>query len=614
MRKKASFLIGLFLVISYWISIRPAGLQRGYIEDYCTFEMSRQIMGDQLKETGLPRFHTQHFAHPSGISTAFMPQSIEQTWLGGYVWNWNRNFPFFWVYFGVSLLLTFLGVGWIAQRMGLSSSSAWAISTLVTVFHIPRHFVIWYHSEHLYLHWVYLGFFLDAWIWQRFYRENRWSLKLECWRGFFAIANLGTAGYFWGPALLEWAIVRLCMLGTAWIRRFHGRSIQIDDRLKSTLAPLLLCVVWIGIELLWFLPLFREAKSLGTIAQGLSYHAPLSLLVRPLWFDWVLQGAEKIIPSIHGHWLSFQNPETKVTIGWLFWIPAFLGLRALKKKNSGPGALAGLPFMILLAIAVWYIGIRAHWFHHFLQKLIPFLVFFRVASRWGLFLPPILGVLILLSWPELSRWFRTKWNLRSKKFKILFSIFFGLSVLEGSWLLTPVLMMEPLSQPMVGFLNAIKNSPGTLVLDIPFCLNAGNGVCSYQCPSYPYSTAGACFRQWHEKDVFGIYASRLVEKQCKTYDAAPFYSWIVAWREQRCFNEEDWKGFCDYLDQNSQLSAILIYPDLWKAAQQPECLQQIHRHLGVPVAHSSFFGNADRGGHGKDLLQVERYAPKCHSR
>lgn len=611
MRKKAGFLLGLFLVISYWLWIHPAGLKRGYVEDYCTFEMSRQIMGDHLKEIGRPQFHTQHYAYPSGISTAFMPQSIEQTWLGGYFWNWNRDFPYFWVYYGISLLITFLGVGWIVKQMGLSPHAAWGLSTLVTVIHIPRHFVTWYHSEHLYQHWIYLGFFLDAWIWQRFYRENRWSWKLECWRGFLVIATFGTAGYFWGPALVEWAIVRFSMLGFTWVRRYQGHSPRIDDRFRSILVPALFCLLWIGIELPWFIPLLQEAKSLGSVPQNLGYHSSLTFILRPLWSEWAFQGIEKIIPSFEGKWWSFRYPETTLTIGWIFWIPALMGLNGLRKKKGGVGIGAGFPFLILLLVAIWYITIRAHWFHHILQTLVPFMLFFRVANRWGLFLPQMMGALIALSWPELSRWFKSQWNLHPRKFRISVYLFIGFSILESTWLFYPVSMMEPLSTPMVHFLEEIKNSPGTAVLDIPFCLTGGNGICFHQCNAYPYSTAGACFRQWHDKDVFGIYQSRTVPKQCEIYDSFPFRSWVSAWREQRCFSNMDWESFCRFLEEHSELSAILIYPELWKAAEEPECKKQIEAHLGLPLAESQFFGASSPGGHGKNLLRVIRYPTHC---
>jgi hypothetical protein len=613
MGKKLFFFLGLFLVITYWLWVKPPGLQRGYIEDHCTFELARQNMADQIRETGSPRFETHHYMFPVGTSTAYLPQSIEQSWLGAHFWNWNRDFPYFWAYFGASLLLTYFGVGYILIQMGISPVSAWVITTLVTLFHVPRHFKTWYHSEHLYQHWIYLGYFLDAWIWQRVTRQSRWSWSLEFWRGFFLMAVFGTAGYFWGPSLVEWVIVRLSILALL-LNRNRTRShqpIRVEKWTRASLFPIALCLIWLVIELQWFIPLLQEARKVGGVPQGLVYHAPVFMVIRPLWFDWVMYEVEKVIPILKGIWYSFQAPETKVTIGWLYWVPAILGIRALRKRNAGPGLIIISPFLILLGIAIWYLGIKPHWVQHILQALIPFMAFFRVASRWGLFLPQIVTVIIVLSWPELSRWFMKTWKTSSNKFKYAVGIFVALSVLEASWIFKPVVMMPAFSASMLHFLEEVRDLPGSAVLDIPFCVIGGNSICEHQCVGHPQSTAGACFRQWHDKDVYGIYESRLVPSQCVPYSQAPFALWFDAWRKDRCFTPDEWKGFCSHLDEHPQLAAVLLYSDLWPAILKPSCQQELKEHLGEPLAESQFYGDGYTGGVGKRLIRVQRYPGKC---
>lgn len=164
------FWIGLALIAAYWLWVHPPGFGRfGYAGDFCP-DFVRQIMADNLQRFGRPVFTTDRFMTPEGASVPFLSWSMERDWIGAYVWRWNRDFPFLWVYFGISLAVSYLGVGWILRRMSLPHAAAWALAAGVVLFNIPRHFKTYYHFEHLPQHWVYWSLFLDAWIWQRFWR------------------------------------------------------------------------------------------------------------------------------------------------------------------------------------------------------------------------------------------------------------------------------------------------------------------------------------------------------------------------------------------------------------------------------------------------------------
>ena len=209
-RSYFAFWLGLVAVLAYWYLVRPVG-GIGYVEDFCS-ELSRRAMAENLLKFSAPTFVSDLFMAPFGTPIAFFSWSIERDWLGAYVWMWNREFPFLWVYFAFSLLGSYFVVGAILRRMGLNSVAAWGLAAGVVVLHIPRHFKIWYHIEYLSQHWVYWSLFLDAWIWHRFIREKRWSWNLEIWRGFCLLGVLGSPGYFWGPMVLEWIILRLCFV------------------------------------------------------------------------------------------------------------------------------------------------------------------------------------------------------------------------------------------------------------------------------------------------------------------------------------------------------------------------------------------------------------------
>lgn len=592
------FGLGLAAILVYWFSVRPVGIPHGYSEDMCYPDMVRQLMADQLREFGKPTFITDRFMTPEGASVPYMAWSIERDWLGAYFWMWNKYFPFAWFYFGLSLVVTYLGVGWIVRRMGLNPGWAWALTASVVIFHVPRHFKIWHHYEHQLQHWIYFAFFLDAWIWQRFRRENRWSWVLELWRAFLMVGMLGTVGYFWGPLILEWALVRIAMLAL-----FRKRKIQVEGSWRWAIPPVVLSWVMLAAYSRWYIPLFYEAKKLGPVPQGLGWFAHLGFLVRPLWLSSLVSG----LPPI-------DAPETVVSIGWFFWIPAILAIWVLRKKKGGPGLGTIFPFFLLLILAFLYLGTgKPYLVHKLLQTMIPFMSFFRVASRWGLFLPQLMVILVVLAWPELRAWTRRLIERRGIRVVAPLVLLFVISSIEEmTWLRVPVNMMAPMPQAVADMLNRIRDLPGTSVLNLPFCVAGGNGVCTEsQCPNYPYSTTGECLRIWHEKKIYGLYQSRMVDSHCAIYNKQPYQSWFNAWAAQRCFTDLEWKEFCGYLSGHPEISAILLHPDIWAGAHDPKCRALFDTHLGPPLAESSYLMSPTRGGKGANPSRIAWYGPRC---
>lgn len=598
-----SLLLGLLAVAGYWYSVHPPGFAfRGYIEDTCA-DMSRQVMADSLAKHGKPVFETERFMAPYGMSVPYFSWSLERDWGGAYFWNWNRDFPFLWAYFGVSLLISYFGVGWILRQMKLGPVGAWGLAALVTVFHVPRHFKLWYHFEYIAQHWVYLGFFLDAWVWHRWTRENRWSWTLEAWRGLVLMAVLGTPGYFWGPMILSWVVVRLGLLVSLFGRwRKGGPRIRIEGKIPQVVVPLILGVSLAWIQFHWFLPLLEKVRLYGNISQGISWYAHVKFFLRPLWMEW--------IPDAVRRFGSMTQPETVVTIGWIYWIPLIFGVVAVRKRAGGPGARVIAPFLVLLAIAVIYASanLGKHPVHRFLQMTIPFMNYFRVASRWGVFLPALTTVLIALSWPELTRRVRAFWP----RWALIFVLFAVSSAFELGTLARPVVALPELDPSARQLLDGVRSAPGDLVLDFPFCVAGGNGVCTAaQCPNYPKSTAGQCFAAWHDKRVMGLYQARMAFSQCEIYNRAPFVSWFSAWREQRCFNESEWKELCTYLNTQPGISAILVYPEIWRGAASEQCQAEFRQYLGQPLETAQFSSTPNAGALPQDPIRILRFEPRC---
>jgi hypothetical protein len=159
-------------------------------------------------------------------------------------------------------------------------------------------------------------------------------------------------------------------------------------------------------------------------------------------------------------------------------------------------------------------------------------------------------------------------------------------------------------------LKKLKDAPGNTVLDIPFCMTGANDMCGHQCPFGFDSNVGQVLRWWHDKRVYGLYAGRLVEEDCKTYDKSPYHEWFHAWKEPRCFQEKEWERFCSYLEEQPKLSAILLYPDMWPGTENKECLQEFERRLGAPIDQGTYFSPLDKPKQFREE-RILRFQPKC---
>jgi hypothetical protein len=602
---------GLLVLLAYWYSVHPMDFARGYVEDWCPPEQNRQLMAEAIARTGGPAYRAESVGAPAGMSLPYMSWSIQMSWLGAYFWAWNRDFPFLWALFGASLLFAYAGVGGILRKMKLPPLAAWGLALAVVLLHVPRHFKIWHHFEHMIDHWIYLGFFMDAWIWQRFWRERRVSWSLEAWRGLIMLGMMTTAGYFWGPLILLWMLVRLCMasLWLIWRRRPQTPSVVWEGSWRQAAPAVALGLVLIVLELRFFLPLVREVRGAGKVFQGMGWFGHWPYILRPLW----LEGLVGWLRDAFGLSLTMPKPftsfETVITPGWFFLVPLVTGLVFLGRR----ALLAVLPFFLMLLIAVCYLDEQLlPQVAPAVQKLVPFMSYFRVASRWGLFFPALLGAMIALCWPELSRGVAALMRRKPVVVTALLGLFAVSTAFEASQLRTPFTTMPGLPAPTLALLEQVRTSPGTTVLDLPFCLAGGNAVCTQQmCPNYPSSTTGACFHGWHDKNVYGMYASRLTSDQCEVYDRAPYLSWFDAWRAQRCFTDGEWTDFCAYLDSHSELSAVLLYPDTWTGAATPECMAKFAQHLGAPQAEGQYARAAIRGNETPQMSRLMKFAPRC---
>jgi hypothetical protein len=608
--------LGLLVVLSYWYSVRPFSSSPLYSEDGCATDFARQLMSEQIHQFGRPAFVTDQVMTPQGASIPYLSWSLERDWLGSKFWDLNPEFPFAFVFTGISWIVSYLALGWILSRMGktlrMGPATAWALAAVLTVFHIPRHFKIWHHWEHLNQHWVTLSFFLDAWIWMRLQRERVWDWQLEIWRGFVGLGMIQAPGIYWGPLLLEWMVVHSAILILIAIRKRRGVVTSVPSvrgAARAVALPLVLSAVLLALDARWYPALFEEVRKFRAVTQDLGWFARIQFFFRPLWLEPILRlfGFLGMTP--------IDQPETVVSVGWFYWVPAVLSFSWIRRSRGGAGVGVALPFIVILFVAVLYASLAdpPYLVQRGVQLFVPIMSYFRVASRWGLLLPQILAVIVILSWPELvagwrralgSRW-RTSWATATFCFVVL-------SGVEMSWLATPVMQSPPMSPELKALLDGIRQAPGSAVLDLPFCATGGNGQCSpEQCPQYPPSLLSQCLRVRHGKKVYGLFQPRMTEAHCEIYHREPYMGWFSAWRENRCFHAGEWKAFCSYLQEHSEISAVVLYPEIWTAASSPACLAEFDRHLGRPMAEASAMALASRGGEGRWPTRVLWFSGRC---
>ncbi len=596
------WIAGLIAIFFYWLSVRPLG--QGYAQDMCNHQMARQIMAENISQFGRPVFHSSNVMAPYGLPGPFFAGwNVERDWIGSYVFKWNRDFPFLWVYYGLSLLACYLGVGRIISHMGLPGAAAWLVSATVVLFNLPRHFKLWHHSDNVMMHWVYLGFFLDAWIWQRFIKDRKWSLTLEIWRGLILLGGLNVMGYFWGPSIIEWVVVHGSM-GWVVLARV-GKRPKMEFSLKSVLPAFALGIPLLIADLTWFLELASAAKQQGEISQAVGYFVHGLYLIRPIWVDSLAALFQWDLP-----FPPLDAPETVASIGWLYLVPLAVALFYVRKGKKGPGYLRVAPFVIVFMVAVFYVlgpGV-VPFFVPLVQDVVPFMKFFRTAARFTLFLPPLATIIIVLAWPQVMTFARSM----QKKRRAWVILFLATSGLEFTWILAPVNQFPPPPEHLLGILGRVKQAPGDTVLSLPFCVHGANGVCGpEQCFHHPEDTLGGCMRIWHDKKVFGAYTARMNDSDCNIYRRAPYSSWFAAWKEHRCLSDNEWGEFCTFLETHSQLSAVLVFPDLWAGANTEKCQEKFKEHLGDPIDSVQFMGNPTRGGEGSDPTRLFWYAPHC---
>lgn len=576
----------------------------------CNHDMARQLMAEQLAVHGAPVFRFDGVMAPFGIDAPFYAGwNIERDWIGARIWAWDRDFPFYWSEFGISLLLCYSISGFLLRRMGLGTVAAWTIALCMAGFNVPRHLKLWHHSDNVMLHWAWAGFLLDALIWQRFIRERRISIHLEAWRGVTLAGMLWTMGYTWGPSMLSFELAHGWMAVLFMIARRHNKNrapgqvqpYRIDWQPRQMIMPIIVGVTICIVDLRFYLPLASAMQSLS-VSQGAGFQVSPDHLLRPLFLEQIANLLGVSVPLA-----PFWEPETVTAIGWSYWIPFVLAIIALRRAQAtriGPGLLSAAPLLCSVALGILYFTPLLEVITRPLFVFVPFMRFFRTTCRFAIYLPPLMTLTVVLAWPELRA---LAGNERTRRWiPWAVALFAAIAVLEASVMLRKTGSFPPVPSDVQAMFARIKALPGDTVLTLPFCVAGANGICTAeQCPGYPAATVAHCTRLFHDKKVYGSYTARMSERECDLYRKAPYTGWHSAWRNNHCFNDDDWDGLCKHLASQPGIAAVLVLPDIWKAADEQACASEFVAHLGRPIAEVTFPKFAIPSS------RVQWYAPRC---
>jgi hypothetical protein len=95
------------------------------------------------------------------------------------------------------------------------------------------------------------------------------------------------------------------------------------------------------------------------------------------------------------------------------------------------------------------------------------------------------------------------------------------------------------------------------------------------------------------------------------YNRPPYLAWFNSWRQQRCLIPSEWDELCRYTEAHPEISALLVFPGIWKGAATPECRRQWDERFGAPQGQASMKLGISRDGAGTDPTPVLWYQPKC---
>lgn len=611
-------LTGAALVYSYCVSVRPEGVFPSSAgDDTCYTELTRQQMGETIEKTGKPGFFMDGFMAPKGILMPFMSWQIERDVIGGWIWTHYPEFPFHWIWFTFSTLLIFFAVG-ISTRLILMPKGriplialTWAIATLAASFNFPKHAKLWFHSEHTIQHWVWINIFFEAVILHRFYVLKRWSLSLELWRVVALQSVFLITGYFWGPMTLLWLVGRIWL---SYEVRRQSKATPPPPFEESTAVtfnrPSAICAVLVmlglgAFQLSFFLPLARSLTNASPVDHPLGFFSHFGYLFRPLWWE--------ALTKDYLNSILITSVETVTSIGWTYLIPFGLTISLLGRARLR----VLMPLLIVLTYGIIYatrilpnIIIRPS------QLVLPFMAYFRAASRWGLFFPALTLACTVLG---LAYYFAKRPPSARPMRKGLIIAGLGIYLImlgaELQWLKLPVVRGAPPPSKTLQALSVIRNQPQNTVLDLPFCVIGGNGGTHHFCPSYPESEVHQCFRLYHHKRVYGLYSARMnPTTDLVRYNYSPFKEWFNAYSQQRCFSDAELKLLCEYLDQTQDLAAVIVYPHLWKGSNTPECRARFEHYLGKPVSDIPYSPRSTRFPETAGLHHAFHYAPRCLKR
>jgi hypothetical protein len=515
-------------------------------------------------------FFTKDVAFPNGTHIGLLSWCAERDLFHAAMLGLFGAGPWIQVYLTLGVALGAVGVTAIlAKEYGLT------VASLVGFVASFMSFYAWYkypyHLNICALHWVTMSIAADAVTMRRVVAGKRLTVPFIVLRAALLVLSMGLdLGYVTGHALTSFCVT--VYFGWAYLgrrdKRIFGRLSLLfpEDPFGETRS-----LAFLGASALLAFGIVVYLPFVAAVVRDTATY-PMQEAVGTYWAN----QAHALFPYLPG-----VHPNSKI-------------VRAIFGADEGVGEYApGFTLLVAGGIGIWLAherdtmsvvqpllvtAILVFAFHprwcRTLQ-IFPWFAYNRVAGRGTVVLPILLALMAASvdDWPRLGK-------------RVVALL--GIAEFATAALLVSAYRPAKLEAKHEAYFEAISQTPGTAVLDWPFCIASATALITRElCPYYDRFSTAYAYRRFHHKATVGMYLSRLHPSQVATWVDD---GWIDMFspddpkrlhpkHELRCFSEEQWARF-DRLYRGSDFAGIQLYTDVLPN----ECVDAFHARYGTPRA------------------------------
>lgn len=551
------------------------------VDDTNALEHIGYMMEEHLTLGVLPRLNlepTKAMLYPFGTLVVFLPWGVERDLVYTILHGRLGDGPWLQLYQAASVAISSLGTYLLLRRedgaaRALFVAFAGTFMNFYAVYKFPHHMNV------TALHWVVLSIVVDFMLFRRLVRRQRWSARLVVARVVLLPLLLGLdIGYSMGYALLSFSVTSVAALVVVLRARARGENVLASvvprepvRELRAHVATSVLFTALLVVGTWLYLPIVMQicaaTRKFSFAGPGGSFWASQFRLLFP--YLPFIGPQSKAMVAIFGEAEGIGEFST----GWALLALAVLGLRGAKRRRE---LVIYTPIFVAFALCLLY-----HPRAFPTLRLFPWFQFNRVAGRATLVFPiwfalAALGAHVDFAVARVRTWATAIGLLAAIETATAYAAF-----------RYDVFRPDP---SFWSYMDAVRQAPGEAVLDWPFCIAGGNGVASADlCPYYAQTSSTYAYRRFHEKDVVGVFLSRMTEAQPKPFYDLGFPKLFTpdsreirqSQRETRCFDEHEWETFESFY-RSHDFAGLSLYPDLLAEG----CAEQFIHRFGEPIAET----------------------------